>query len=630
MIKFNQCPNCNKPAKGGFGGGEYETLYKCVVGSVQIKTFIFFLICASVAVISCNRQNPFRPTDSEQTPMSEDKPPRASDKIDAESNPYGRFMLRDLQVLNLRRMEKEKLEAKEQHSRWEAASIDFSHLKVQIQLGAPEDVLEFAPLEWTEFSNAFETISSQINPDDFSRTVKAARYLRDHAVMEAKERKQLWANVQRARSEADQALSDVRQNAQFAHSAVEIELLEGDYSNTIATLRPACASEQQVTALVNDTAAAKKMAAMMSAISADFSHLKEQREDAVTLDVSKFAPFEWTKFNKAFENIQLQKGLLKFSTAVRTAQNDLDRSVAVAHERKLLWAKAQEARGDAQQALANIELNPLHARAKADFDPLKNDYSATVATLTPLDATPKYVSTFEHVTAEAKALLARMVTTASAFSHLEEQKGMAATADMEQFALVEWTEFNKTFAAISSQTNLGDFARAVTSAQDALYSTLAVVQDRKPQWAKVMEARWEANRALGNIQSSPLLPHAKTDFNALEGEYTNMVARLNPKDAAPRQVSEFAHITAAVRKLLARIEAMSGQSAILGQLKDNLHDEATALRQFAPARVKEAEQLLAEIENAKDLATYTNKLDRAILVITQAFDESDAARRGKR
>ncbi len=31
MTKFNQCPNCHKPAEGGFFGGEYKTIHECSV-----------------------------------------------------------------------------------------------------------------------------------------------------------------------------------------------------------------------------------------------------------------------------------------------------------------------------------------------------------------------------------------------------------------------------------------------------------------------------------------------------------------------------------------------------------------------------------------------------------------------
>ena len=31
MTKFNQCPNCHKPAKGGLLGGAYKTIYECCV-----------------------------------------------------------------------------------------------------------------------------------------------------------------------------------------------------------------------------------------------------------------------------------------------------------------------------------------------------------------------------------------------------------------------------------------------------------------------------------------------------------------------------------------------------------------------------------------------------------------------
>jgi hypothetical protein len=233
-------------------------------------------------------------------------------------------------------------------------------------------------------------------------------------------------------------------------------------------------------------------------------------------------------------------------------------------------------------------------------------------------------------TAASVTLLGRLDAASNALSRLKERRREVGQGDVEQYANAEWGDFMNVYDSIDAQTNIADFTSAVGLADDRLGKVVLASQVAKANWERILKARDEASGVLAAIGRSPVLAHARDDVDAIERDYSNVVARLNPGLDASQQISELSRTTSMARDLRVRMELAVAQSAILDQFRQNLGDEITTLRQFAPARVNEAERLLESVQSAGDLSTYTVQVARATQVICDAFDESDAARRGTR
>lgn len=441
--------------------------------------------------------------------------------------------------------------------------------------------------------------------------------------------RQAEARRREAVAAAAKALSEVRAHTLSRYATSEVARIMNSVA-AAAEGKPVDRLPTNAGASIADCAAlGGRLLERLNAASNALVRLDAEERGLASNEMEQFAPHEWSEFKKASSLIALEIEINSLAKSAMTAQTLLDHAVETMKSRKARWERLLKARDGVSKSLSDVRNHRLSAYGRAEVDSLARSFSNAVAQLRPIDSVPQLEDEFQNSLNGAQDLYSRLKLADETIARLKVEEGGLEADELKRFAPVEWAEFRKASASLASQVELLSLTRAANSAQASLDRAVAAMRGRESEWAKVNKAMDVARHSLATVAQHPFAVIAQFELGGIERDYSNTVAQLAPTGDIPQQVEALRRTSDEAIALLSRIEGAVGRMELLAQLKDNLSEEATALRQFSPARVKEAENALANVHSATDLSTSTNAVEYAIRAILGAFEDSDAVRRGR-